>query len=92
MLMEKERHSVEVRVHNERQLTERVEQIKSKAHHRDESMSKTQSRREWQLMIKREQEMLRREEKWANVERIARAQEYKKQQILDKIEYDSHKT
>lgn len=40
-------------------------------------------------MIKREQEMLRREEKWANVERIARAQEYKKQQILGKIEYDS---
>jgi len=40
-------------------------------------------------MIKREQEMLRREEKWANAERIGRAQEYKKQQILDKIEYDS---
>ena len=27
-----------------------------------------------------------------NVERIGRAQEYKKQQILDKIEYDNQKT
>ena len=36
--------------------------------------------------------MLKREEKWMNGERIGRAQEYKKQQILDKIEYDNQKT
>ena len=71
---------------------EKVDQILTKAHHRDESMTKTLSQREWQLMIKREQELLKREEKWMNVERIGRAQEYKKQQILDKIEYDNQKT
>ena len=43
-------------------------------------------------MIRKEEESLRREEKLANVERIARAQEYKKKLILDKIEYDNHKT
>ena len=33
---------------------EKVDQILTKAHHRDESMTKTLSQREWQLMIKRE--------------------------------------
>ena len=80
---------MKVRTVMEQRAHERVESIKSKAHQREESMSKTQSQREWQLMIRREQEMLRREEKLENVERISRAQEYKKQQILDKIEYDN---
>ncbi len=52
----------------------------------------SQTQRDFQLMIKREEEYLRREEKWENVERIARAQEYKKKLILDKIEYDNSKT
>lgn len=43
-------------------------------------------------MIKKEQEMLKREEKWETVERIARAQEYKKSLIMEKIEYDNLKT
>lgn len=72
--------------------TQRVEQIKSKAQQREESMTKTMTQREWQLMIKKEQEMLKREEKWQTVERIARAQEYKKSLILEKIEYDNMKT
>ena len=33
----------------------------------------SQTQRQWQLMIKREEELLRREEKYSNVERIARA-------------------
>lgn len=72
--------------------TQRVEFIKSKAQQREESMTKTMTQREWQLMIKKEQEMLKREEKWQTVERIARAQEYKKSLILEKIEYDNMKT
>lgn len=43
-------------------------------------------------MIRREQEMLKREEKSENMERITRAQDYKKNQILEKIEYDNTKT
>jgi hypothetical protein len=70
----------------------RVESIKNKAHQRESVMAKTQTQRDWQLMIKNEQELLRREEKLTTVERIARAQEYKKQQILEKIEYDNAKS
>lgn len=53
-LMERERHSVEVRHQMEKWMHDRVENIKSKAQQRDESMSKTQTQREWQQMIKRE--------------------------------------
>lgn len=54
-------------------------------------MAKTANEREWQNMIKKEQEALKREEKIETVQRIARAQEYKKKMILDKIEYDNSK-
>ena len=40
-------------------------------------------------MLKKEMELIKREEKWENVERISRAQEYKKAKILEKIEYDN---
>lgn len=43
-------------------------------------------------MIKKEMELLKREEKIENVGRIAKAQEYKKQKILEKIEFDNMKT
>jgi|LauGreDrversion4_2_1035121.scaffolds.fasta_scaffold224827_4 hypothetical protein len=36
-------------------------------------MQMSQTQREWQHMIRREEELLKREEKYANVERIARA-------------------
>lgn len=77
---------------NEQSMAQRVDSILAKAQHRDQNMSKTQSQREWQLMIKREQELIRREEKWLNVERISKATEYKKAQMLEKIEYDNEKT
>jgi hypothetical protein len=47
LLQEKERHSVEVRIHMEKISTQRVETIKSKAQQREESMTKTMSQREW---------------------------------------------
>ena len=55
-------------------------------------MAKTQSERDWSLMVKKEMDLLKREEKFENVERIARAQNYKKQKILEKIEFDNLKT
>ena len=91
-MIEKELNSVEVRKKMERRQQERVNSITSEALRKEESMAKTASERDWQMMIRKEQEMLRREEKWSNVERIARAQEYKKKLILDKIEYDNSKT
>lgn len=42
-------------------------------------------------MLKREMDLIRREEKIENVERISRAQAYKKEKILEKIEYGNMK-
>lgn len=36
-------------------------------------MAKTQSEKDWNLMLKKEMDLIKREEKWENVERIARA-------------------
>jgi len=57
----------------ERRQQDRVQTIQSKAHEREESMSKTMTQREWQQMVKREHKLMLREEKWQTVERIARA-------------------
>ena len=92
LLAEKEAHSVEVRQVMERVQNQRIEGIKQQAQKKEEVMAMSQTQREWQQMIKREEELLHREEKYATVERIARAQDYKKKLILDKIEYDNSKT
>jgi len=55
-------------------------------------MTKTQQDREWKLVLKREREMIMREDRQENVERISKAQDYHKKKILDKIEYDSQKS
>lgn len=90
-LAEKEAHSVIVRQEMERKQHDRVNSILGVAQRKEEVMVKTANEREWQMMIRKEQEALRREEKQDNVQRIARAQEYKKKIIMDKIEYDSSK-
>ena len=43
-------------------------------------------------MIKREMELLKREEKMETVDRISKAQDYKKTKILEKIDYDNEKS
>ena len=43
-------------------------------------------------MIKKELDLIKREDKQESVERISRAQGYKKQKILEKIEFDNVKT
>lgn len=55
-------------------------------------MFKTQNEREWSLMIKKEIDLIKREEKFENVERISKAQNYKKQKILEKIDFDNMKS
>ena len=42
-------------------------------------------------MIKREQDLIKREDRLENVDRITKANEYKKGKILEKIEYDQIK-
>ena len=43
-------------------------------------------------MMKKEMEMIKREEKLENVERIAKAQDYKKGKIMEKIEWDNERS
>lgn len=73
LLAEKEAHSVVVRQEMERKNHERVNSILSIAQRKEDSMAKTANEREWQNMIRKEQEALRREEKIETVQRIARA-------------------
>lgn len=54
-------------------------------------MTKTQSERDWSLMIKREMDLIKREDKLENVQRISKANEYKKAKILEKIEFGNMK-
>ena len=54
-------------------------------------MTKTQSERDWSLMLKREMDLIKREDKLENVQRITKANEYKKGKILEKIEFGNMK-
>ena len=91
-LEEKEKHSEDVRKQNEDRLNVRINSIQSKRHEKESLMTKTQSEREWEHMIKKEYDLLRREDKLESVERISRANNYKKQKILEKIEFDNMKS
>lgn len=70
----------------------RLMNIRSKREEKDSVLEKTQSEKSWQMMIKREQDLIKREDRSENVERITKANEYKKQKILEKIEYDNMKS
>lgn len=43
-------------------------------------------------MLRREMDLIKREEKIENVNRIAKAQEYQKQKVLEKIDYDNSRS
>lgn len=43
-------------------------------------------------MIKKEMDLIKREDRIENVTRISKANDYKKQKILEKIEFDNMKT
>ena len=69
----------------------RVESVKQKRETKDLSLTKTQTERDWQLMLKREMDLIKREDKLENVGRIGKAQEYKKLKVLEKIEFGNMK-
>ncbi len=70
----------------------RIDYIKKKREEKDSVLSKTQSEKEWQLMLKREMDLIKREDKLENVERISKVQEYKKAKVLEKIEFGNIKS
>jgi hypothetical protein len=51
----------------------RIEYIRTKRFEKDSVMTKTQTEREWSLMIKKEMDLLKREDKLENVDRITKA-------------------
>ena len=73
MLEEKEKHSEEVRKQMEEREKNRIEYIRTKRFEKDSVMTKTQTEREWSLMIKKEMDLLKREDKLENVDRINKA-------------------
>ncbi len=70
----------------------RIDHIKKKREEKDSVMAKTQAEKDWQLMLKKEMDLIKREDKQENVERIQKAQDYKKQKVMEKIEYGNMKT
>jgi len=64
-----------------------VESRSKKEHHLDEVYKK----RNYDLKLKQEIDFLKREERLENVQRIARAQQFAKDQIMKKIEEDNIK-
>lgn len=70
----------------------RIDYIKKKREEKDSVLTKTQGEKEWALMLKREMDLIKREDKLENVERISKAQDYKKTKVLEKIEFGNMKT
>lgn len=70
----------------------RIESVKTKRAQKDTTMTKTQNEKDWNLMIKKEMDLIKREDRLENVDRITKATEYKKAKILEKIEFDNIKT
>lgn len=68
---------------------DRVNVLLDKRDAKEIQMAKTKEQREYELMIRKEVELIKREERLENVERIARANEHKKKLIMKKIEYQS---
>ncbi len=87
--MDKEQHSVEVRNQMAARENNRVGTIKQKREQKEQVMQRTQSEKHWQLALKREMELIKREDRQENVERISKAQQYQKDIVQEKIQYDN---
>ena len=58
---------------------------------KEDALKKAYKEREYQSLIKKELETLKREERLENVARIAKANEYQNKLVSDKIEMDKIK-
>lgn len=89
--LEKADYQVKVfqQMHNNNEM--RIKEILDKRGEKERLMQMTSEKREYELMLKRELELMKREERLENVERIARANDYRKDKLLTKIEHDNLK-
>ncbi len=92
MLMEKDMHAQSTKKNMEMREEVRIKSIRDKRYEKDSIMIKTQSQKEWDVMLKKEEDLIKMEDKQENVKRIGKVTEFKKNQILGKIEYDNMKT
>lgn len=60
----------------------RIDSIVNKRYEKDSVMTKTREEKEYELMIKKEIDLIKREDKLQNVERISKATNYKKDKLL----------
>lgn len=67
----------------------RIDQIFLVRRQKEAQLIKTNKAKEWEATIKKELELLRREERWDNVLRIQKAQEYQQSKVKQKIEFDT---
>ena len=70
---------------NEKQ---RIDQIFFARTQKEKELVKTNKAKEWEATLKREIDILRREERWENVLRIQKAHDYQKSKVKQKIEFD----
>ena len=55
---------------------------------KEEQLQKSQRQRDWENTLKKEMDLLKREERLENVARIARANEYSSSKVKQKIDFD----
>ena len=70
---------------------EKVKTILDKMSEKEMSMKQLQEKRHYDIMIKKELQMMKLEERLENVERISRANEHKNKKIKDKIQLNEER-
>lgn len=70
---------------------EKVDRMRGARDQKERTLQETMQRREFDQMLRREAELLKREERLENVARIAKANEYAAIKVKNKIEFDMRK-
>ena len=70
---------------------EHIESMLTAREQRDLKIKRANEDREYQMMVKKEMEMINRENKLENVARIGRANEYEHYKVMQKIQADKDK-
>ena len=75
----------------QKNLEEQTQNLITAREQRELKMKKANEDREYQIMVKKEMEMINRENKLENVARIGRANEHEHQKVMQKIQADKDK-
>lgn len=78
-----------MKTNNEKFAEEKVNYYVSKLNEADEKVSRVKQKQEEEQRKKHIEDLLKRIDKRENVERIARIQEFQKEQVIEKMKLDS---